>query len=466
MATLQGRISTKQITVSARLDRLPPSPYLRRLIARIAIGGWFEFFDLFMVANISLGLFKAGIFSATTRGFFDWRGFASFVASGFAGMFVGTIFLSGISDRYGRKTTFGYSLFIYSVATIIMAFQSSPIAIDLWRFEAGLGIGVQLITIDTYISEISPRETRGHNLAFSHFISYCSVPFAAFAALLLIPRTIFGLDGWRWLSMIGGLGAPIFLFVRSRLPESPRWYDSRGRKEEAETAINDMEAAVQASLGRELPPPLPQDEQIHQVSDLRTIFRHDYASRTIMLVTFNIFQTIGFFGFASWVPIFLMQQGVSFLSSLGYTFVIAIMNPVGALIAMKYADILERKWQIFTLALASAALGMLFSRVRVPALLILFGALITIANTWFSCVLHIYQAELYPTRIRAKAVGFVFSWSRLSAIFTGFLIAALLKNFGVVGVFVLIAGSMCVVAAVIAIMGPKSSGIPLETLSG
>jgi MFS transporter, putative metabolite:H+ symporter len=466
--TFQEPVPAKQASVSARLDRLPASPYLQRLIARIAIGGWFEFFDLFMASNVALGLLKAGIFTATTTGFFDWKGFASFVAAGFSGMFLGTIFVGGISDRFGRKIIFTYSLFAYSLATIIMAWQSSPIAIDVWRFFAGIGIGVQLVTIDTYIAEISPNATRGHNLAFSHFISYTSVPFAAMAALFLIPRTILGVDGWRWLSMIGGLGAPLFLLVRSGLPESPRWYESRGMKLEAEATILKMEAGVRESLGKDLPSPLssPNTQRASQSSNLSTIFSPPYRSRTAMLVTFNVFQTVGFYGFASWVPILLMKQGVSFVSSLAYTFAIASMNPVGALVAMKYADIFERKWQLFTLALASAALGLMFSQARKPAMLIIFGGLVTIANTWFSCILHTYQAELYPTSIRAKAVGFVFSWSRISAIFVGFVIAALLKTAGVAGVFVFVACSMCIVATVVAIKGPRSSRLLLETVSG
>jgi MFS transporter, putative metabolite:H+ symporter len=119
MAILPNPISTEPATISARLDRLPPTPYLRGLIARIAVGGWFEFFDLFMTAYISLGLIKAGIFTATTTGLFDWTGFASFIASGFSGMFIGTLVLSGVSDRYGRKKTFVYSLFCYSIATLV-----------------------------------------------------------------------------------------------------------------------------------------------------------------------------------------------------------------------------------------------------------------------------------------------------------------------------------------------------------
>ncbi len=466
MATLKNPTPpTNPITVSARLDRLPPSGYLRGLVLLISLGGWFEFYDLFMTGYVSLGFIKAGIFTATTKGLVDWTGFASFIASGFAGMFIGTLLFSGVSDRYGRKWTFIYSLCCHSIASLVMAFQSSPVAIDLWRFVAGLGIGVQIITSHAFISEITPKESRGHYIAFSQFISYCSVPVAAFAAYILIPKTILGLDGWRWLVMIGALGAPIFLLIQSKLPESPRWYAAHGRAEEAEVATARMEEAVRASLGRDLPPPEPGGDQVVVIGRWREIWSHDYAARTVMLVLFNIFQTVAVYGFASWVPVLLTQQGVPLVHSLEYTFWIAILNPFGPLIAMKYADALERKWQIVTLAMAIAVFGTIFAQMRHPVLIILFGSLITLANNWFGSLFHTYQAELYPTRIRGKAVGFVYCWSRLSGVFVGFVIAALLKEFGTGGVFAFIAGSMAVVALAIGILGPKTSGVSLEVLA-
>jgi putative MFS transporter len=435
------------------------------MVTLISLGGWFEFYDLFMAAYVSLGFIKAGIFTATTKGLVDWTGFASFISSGFAGMFIGTLLFSGVSDRYGRKKTFIYSLFCHSIATFVMAFQSSPVAIDLWRFIAGLGIGVQLITSHAFISEITPKESRGHYIALSQFISYCSVPVAAFAAYILIPKTILGLDGWRWVVMIGALGGPISLLIQSKLPESPRWYAAHGRMEEAEVATARMEEAVRASLGRVLPPPEPGGDEVPATGRWREIWSHGYAKRTIMLVLFNIFQTVAVYGFASWVPVLLIQQGVPFLHSLEYTFWIAMLNPLGPLIAMKYADVLERKWQIVALAMAIAVFGTIFAQMRSPVLIILFGSLITVTNNWFGCLFHTYQAELYPTRIRGKAMGFVYSWSRLSGIFVGFAIAALLKDFGTVGVFAFIAGSMAVVALAIGIMGPRTSGVSLEVLA-
>jgi putative MFS transporter len=84
---------------------------------------------------------------------------------------------------------------------------------------------------------------------------------------------------------------------------------------------------------------------------------------------------------------------------------------------------------------------------------------------WLSFSFHAYQAELYPTRIRAQAVGFVYSWSRFSAIFTGYLIAFLLREYGTTGVFTFIAAAMLIVFAVIGGFGPRTSRMRLEAIS-
>ncbi len=185
-----------------------------------------------------------------------------------------------------------------------------------------------------------------------------------------------------------------------------------------------------------------------------------------MLVVFNLAQTVGFYGFTAWVPIFLASHGVSFAKSLEYSFIIAVINPLGPLLAMRMADRWQRKWQIVTLALVIAFAGLVFSIVRAPAAIVVVGTIVTLANAWFSCAFHAYQAELYPTRIRAQSVGFVYSWSRFSSIFVGFLIAAVLRSYGTIGVFMLIALAMVIVAAAIGIFGMRTNNIALEDLAG
>ncbi|MGB9644749.1 MAG: MFS transporter, partial [Stellaceae bacterium] len=97
----------------------------------------------------------------TTKGFFDIHGFASLIAATFTGMFIGTLLLSPLSDYFGRRTIFTFALVWYSIATLFMALQSTDVGLVIWRFIAGIGIGVEFVTIDTYLSELVPRERRG-----------------------------------------------------------------------------------------------------------------------------------------------------------------------------------------------------------------------------------------------------------------------------------------------------------------
>ena len=178
-------------SIAARLDRLPPSRYFVQLVALIAIGGWFEFYEFAMPGGISLGLTRR-VFTASAAGLMAWNSFASFLASFFFGMFVGAFLFSWISDRFGRRATFTWSMLIYSIAIFLTAFQNSALVIDLLRFVAGFGISVQLINNDSFISEITPRRWRGRYMAFSILIVLTSGPVALLLSWLLVPHSILG----------------------------------------------------------------------------------------------------------------------------------------------------------------------------------------------------------------------------------------------------------------------------------
>jgi len=227
-----------------------------------------------------------------------------------------------------------------------------------------------------------------------------------------------------------------------------------------------MENKIRAD-GVELPAPeVVAGETERKKGSFAEIWNETYRGRTIMLIVYNLFQTIGYYGFSSWVPTLLVSQGIGVTKSLAYTFVIAVAAPVGPLVGVIFADRFERKWQIAGAALGIAAFGLLFAQQSTAAGVIICGVLITLCNNWMSFSFHAYQAELYPTRIRAQAVGFVYSWSRFSAISSGFIIAFFLGNYGTTGVFGFIAGAMAVVIVVIGIFGPPVTKRRLEAIAG
>jgi putative MFS transporter len=458
--------SPSTVTVAARLDRLPQSRYIRRLVILLSLGGCCEFYDLFFSAYIAPALYQSGIFTPTTKGFLGMAGFASFVASLFAGLFVGTFFFNPLSDRFGRRTIFSYSLLWYSVCTFIMAFQSTAMAIDIWRFVAGVGIGVELVTIDTYVSELVPHASRGRAFAFNQTISFTAVPFAALVSWLLVPVRIAGLDGWRWVALIGASGAIFVWFIGRELPESPRWLEQQGQLERANRLMTQMEDRVRAETGKELPPPRTvEGEQVQDKGSWMEMWDARCRKRTIMLTAFHLFETLGYYGFANWVPTLLLAKGINVTTTLRFTFLIALASPVGPLLGLAFADRFERKWQVAWSALLLGVFGLLFAQQQTAVGVIAFGILTTLSSNWLSFSYHAYQSELYPTRIRARAVGFVYSWSRFSAIASSFAIAFVLRNYGTLGVFVLIASGMVVVFAIIGAFGPRTSRLRLEEIA-
>ena len=453
-------------TIAARLDRLPSSWAVWRLVALISLGGCFEFYDLMMTAYVSPGLIKAGVFHAGAKGLFGLTDQATFAAATFAGLFIGTLVFSRVADRFGRRAIFTASLIWYTAATLVMAAQNTAVSLDLWRFVAGVGIGVELVTIDAYVTEITPPPLRGRAFAINQCIQFLAVPAVAFACWRLLPLSPFGVAGWRWVMLLGAVAAVAVWVIRARLPESPRWLAQRGRLEEADAIVTALEARVATETGRLLPEPVVVvTAQAPAEGRFADIFRPPYLGRTIMLSVFNAAQTIGFYGFGNWAPSLIAAQGQGVTKSLQYSFIIAFAYPAGPLLCSLLADRFERKHQIVLAAFGTAVFGLLFARQSAAAALVALGVAITLSNNLLSFAYHAYQAELFPTRVRAQAVGFVYSWSRLSTVFSSLIIAALLGAFGTAGVFTFIAAAMGVVVVCVGVFGPRTAGRSLEDVS-
>jgi MFS transporter, putative metabolite:H+ symporter len=464
---MQSIFGTGQVTagaIAARLDRLPQTFTVWKLIIMLSLGFFFELYDLLFTGNIAPGLVKSGILTPTTPGLFGSTGIASFVAALFAGLFIGAIVCGFLADKYGRRAIFTYSLLWYTAANVVMAFQNTAFGLNLWRFWSGLGIGIELVVIGTYLSELVPKHARGRAFACCQAVGFTAVPVAAFLSYLLVPRAPLGIDGWRWVVLIGAHGAVFIWWIRRALPESPRWLAQKGRLQEADTIMTALETRVAAEYGRPLPLPAA-PEPVTRHDQMRQMWTPPYLTRSIMMIIFNIFQTVSFYGFLNWVPTLLIKQGITITNSLFYTTLIALAAPIGPLLGLLIADRFERKHVLVVVSLAIIVCGLAFGQAKDARAIVLLGACLTLGNNTMSYTYHAYQQELFPTGIRARAVGFVYSWSRFSAIFTGFFIAFVLEHSGVAGVFLFIAAAMLVALLTIALMGPRTRNLALEQIS-
>jgi len=209
--------------------------------------------------------------------------------------------------------------------------------------------------------------------ALNQLITYLAVPTVAYLSWRMVPRMPLGLDGWRWAVLIGSAGAVLIWAIRMRLPESPRWLAAHGEKARAEAVLAALEQRVERETGKALLEPEAESNEAVVGGRLQEIFSRTYRSRTLMLSTFHVFQTIGVYGFSNWVPTFLMKQGIEVTTSLSYTLGTTLVMPVGPFIAMLYGDRFERKWQIAISSLVVAAAGLLFAEARNPIFIVVTG---------------------------------------------------------------------------------------------
>jgi MFS transporter, putative metabolite:H+ symporter len=291
---------------------------------------------------------------------------------------------------------------------------------------------------------------------------FISVPVVAFLSWWLVPLSPYGIDGWRWVVLIGAAASMVIWVLRLYLPESPLWLARHGRMEEALQIMARLEASAGTASAR---PKFVADTVPARAPSkvgFAELFRPPYLSLVALFMVFNFCQAFGFYGFANWVPTLLVEKGITVTKSLQYSFIVAFAYPIAPLLAASFADRLERKWIICGACAAIIVFGMAFSQFTEPAALILSGVLLTAANTTMSYAYHAYQSEVFPTAIRARAAGLVYSMSRISATFSGFIVAYMLRVAGVSGVFGLITSAMVLVIVVVATFGPKVQGKPLD----
>ena len=335
------------------------------------------------------------------------------------------------------------------------------------RFLAGLGLGAELVLVDAYLAEFMPGRVRGRMTAWAYTIGFLGVPLAALlGGRLVAHQVLLGLDGWRWLLIFGGLGAVLVLALRTRLPESPRWLESRGRDAEARAVVDSIvrEAAPEPVA----PPPSPgpgaaeSGDEARSVGEVLRIAFRDYRSRTVMLVIFQVLQTVAYYGFATLAPLVLVGKGFTITESLGYAALSFAGYPLGSLVSVALVERFERKYLIITSAVGIALCGIAFAAAEHVVVIVLAGFLLTAISNVFSNAFHVYQAEIFPTAIRATAAGVAYSLSRATSTVLPFVAVPALTTLGPVAVF---SGSAVLIALLclnVGLLGPRSTGLPLE----
>ncbi len=444
---------------SSVLERLPVSRWHWRLVVLVGIGTFFDLYEVFLGGVLAPVLAKE--FGLGTLGK------SMVIAAGFAGMFIGANVLSVAADRLGRRRVFILNLLVYSLFSFAAAFSPNIETFLVLRVLAGVGLGAELVLVDTYLAEFIPARVRGRMTAWAYTIGFLGVPLAALLGGKLVARQqLLGIDGWRWLLLFGGLGAVFVLAVRTMLPESPRWLESRGRHAEAREVIESVVAKVAPGMSLpESPEPASDstsNDDARSVAEVLRIAFRDYRKRTVMLVIFQVLQTVAYYGFGTLAPLVLVSKGFEVTESLGYAALTFAGYPIGSLISVPLVERFERKFLIIASALGIGLCGIVFAASTNVAVIVAAGFLLTAVSNIFSNSFHIYQAEIFPTAIRSTASGICYSLSRATSTVMPFVAVPALAALGPVAVFFGSAFLIVLLCLDVGLLGPRSTGLELE----
>jgi MFS transporter, putative metabolite:H+ symporter len=440
--------------VAARLDRLPLSRFHWGVLLAVAFAFFFELADLNTFAYAAPGLEQyMGLPVGTI---------ADITSAGFLGMFIGASLGGRLADRLGRRRALIGAVLWYSLFSLLNAGAWNTGTLLAARLLTGIGLSAMTVIAITYLSEIMPRAFRGRMQSAAVAIGLAGIPVMAFVARGVVPT---GPDGWRFVFVFGAIGALAVVLI-ARLPESPRWLLGHGKASMAEATLAAIEERVRRDVGS-LPPVAavpagaakPEDDQA-----VRALFRGGLARRTWMLLIVWAFQTLGFYGFMSWVPVLLVSHGFGLAKSLTFSALTTIGAVPGALCAWPISDRFRRKTPLVVVSVLVAGFGLAYGLSFNAAGIVIFGFCVSFFIQTFAALLYAYTPELYPTGLRNTGSGLVYGVGRLVNIAGPPIVAAIFTRAGYSWVFVYIAACWAVTAVTIAALGPKTGDVSLEEL--
>jgi len=393
---------------------------------------------IFLAVAGAVGGFLFGFDSSVVNGVVDavqgqfdlsssLTGFA--VASALLGCAVGAYGAGRIADRWGRIPAMLVGSVLFLASALGCGFAFGVWDLVFWRLIGGLGIGIASVIAPAYIAEISPRQMRGRLASLQQL----AITVGIFAALLsdalfangaggAAEPFWFGLEAWRWMFLAGALPAVVYGLIAIALPESPRFLVLKGRDDavrdifarlwpgdDVERAIRDMRDAIETDQQGSQKGALRGDrfglKPIVWIGIILSIFQQFVGINVIFYYSTTLWRSVGF------------QESDSFTISV----ITSVTNIAVTFVAIALVDRVGRRPILLfgsagmTLSLATMALA--FSQADTvdgePSLPGAWGPIALVAANVFVVsfgaswgpVVWVLLGEIFPTRIRARALG-------------------------------------------------------------
>jgi putative MFS transporter len=421
-------------SIGARLDRLPITRLHRKVFALVAIGMFFEGFDIYIAASVLAATYKSGFSTLAQNGLF--------ISATFVGMTIGALLTGFWGDRYGRRVTYQVNLMLFGAASLASAFAPNMPSLIALRLLMGLGLGAENVVGYSIMAEFFPAPVRGRWSGLICTLVTSGLPVSALLAWLLVPAF-----GWRVMFVLGALGAVVAWFLRRDLPESPRWLAAVGRGEEADALVSRFELEAGAAA-------LVVSARPAVALDARHLFREPYLSRLVVgCVSLAVVNTL-IYGFITWLPTFFVGQGETIARSTGFALLISLGGPIGSALGAVSADAFGRKPTIVAAAGLTIVFSVLFLLSTDPVLVAGLGFLLTGPIYILVAVLFaVYVPELFPTEIRLRGVGICNAVGRSASIIVPLFVGPIFAQYGVSGVLMLMGAALLLMIVVVGWLG-------------
>lgn len=404
------------------------TPQQKRTLVAAALGWMLDAFDVMLYATAisyvmrDLGMDKptAGLLNTLTL-----------VASGLGGLMFGFL-----ADRVGRKRALMLSILTYSLCSFGSGLSTGIKMLAAFRFVLGLGMGGEWNTGATLVAETWPTELR------AKAISIVQSSFAiGFAAAALVAGLVLRLSNWRWVFFIGILPALVTLWIQHSVPESEMWEEHR------RTAAADADSA-KPGFG--------------------ALFSARYAKSTFALLFVNFFGMFAWWGVFTWAPALLslpVSQGGRGFGLAGTTTMLIVQQLIGMFPGYAsfgwFADKIGRRKSFMLFLVLAAVLTPVYAIVHGTAAILIAGVVVAFFGTGFFSGSGIVGSEIFPTSLRARALGFTYPGARMMSSIAPFVIGYVWQSRGLTAAFI-VCGASFLLAAIVATQLPETRGKALE----
>jgi putative MFS transporter len=437
--------------LTVRLELVPTSGWHIR--ARVVMGSatFFDAFNALSIAFVLPVLVPLWHIAAPQIGLM--------IAASYVGQLLGALAFSSAAERYGRIPCAAAATAIFAVMSLACAAAWSFEVLLVCRFIQGIGVGGEMPVAAVYISELSKARGRGRFFMLYEMIFPIGLMVTGQVGAVLVP-----LLGWKTMFLIGGLPGLLIALLLLRLPESPRWLIGKGRLNEAEAVVAQLEAAARKA-GAVVPTELPARTRAERSpvplrarSTWSELLSPAYRGRTMIV-------------WVLWASAFLIANSLNNWMPTLYTTVYhlgvaealraaSMTNVAQVLLLLLCAVVIDRTgrkhWMMGAFGLGAVLLGMLaFGGTQQVSWVIVLATLSYGLIGSINAVVYLYTPEIYPTRMRAIGTGVATSWLRIASAIGPWLIGVMLGTGGVDSVFLLFAG--------VAVVGLIASTRMIET---